>query len=635
MIVLRRLWALLPTNWTPWAYRGIHAATSLFPTRAQLPVQRLFSRLLAETTSIEETYSVWISFYEQTDAKARRAAMAHIARFVDTPLISILLPVFDPCPDHLHAAIESVREQFYTRWELCIADSADPAVAALLKQAQAQDPRIRVVRREQNSDIVSALQAASGAASGLFVALLHQDARLSPRALYDVAAEIAAQPAADIIYSDEDSIEESGLRSAPYFKPDWNPELMLGQNLIGNLAAYRRSLVEQVGGFCAGPSESEDYGLALHAVAATSPDRIVHIPNVLYHRRRSSGDRASAASAPDISSSNRRAVLKFLTCGLPDKEVAAAPSVPVFGRVIYPVPRPEPLVSVVIPTRDHADMLARTMAGLLGRTDYPAIEVLIVDNGSTEPAALALLGQLAQDDRVTVLRRPGPFNFAALNNAAVPEAQGELILLLNNDIDVIDPGWLREMVSHAIRPGIGAVGAKLLFQNDTIQHGGLTVGMFGTADHQYLNAPRDDNGYFGHLKMARNVTAVTAACLLVRRQAYLDVDGLNEAALPVEFNDVDLCLKLAEKGCRNVWTPHAELYHLESASRGYGYTPEKALRLKREAAYIQQRWGHILDHDPCWNPNLSLYSNGVTLAFPPRLPGLGANRASVASRLPP
>jgi O-antigen biosynthesis protein len=219
---------------------------------------------------------------------------------------------------------------------------------------------------------------------------------------------------------------------------------------------------------------------------------------------------------------------------------------------------------------------------------------------------------------VTVLRRPGPFNFAALNNTAVHEATAELILLLNNDIDVIDPGWLREMVSHAIRPGIGAVGAKLLFPNGTIQHGGLTIGMFGTADHQYLNAPRDDAGYFGHLKLARNVTAVTAACLLLRRQAYLDVGGLNEAALPVEFNDVDLCLKLAEKGYRNVWTPHAELYHLESASRGYDYAPEKALRLKREAAYIQQRWGHVLDHDPYWNPNLSLYSNGVTLAFPPR-----------------
>ena len=185
-----------------------------------------------------------------------------------------------------------------------------------------------------------------------------------------------------------------------------------------------------------------------------------------------------------------------------------------------------------------------------------------------------------------MLRRPGPFNYAALNNTAVREAKGELILLLNNDIDVIDPGWLREMVSHAIRPGIGAVGAKLLFPNETIQHGGLTVGMFGTADHQYLNAPRDDDGYFGHLKLARNVMAVTAACLLVRRQAFLEVGGLNEDQLPVEFNDVDLCLKLAEKGYRNLWTPYAEIYHLESASRGYGHSLEKAVRLKQEAAYI-------------------------------------------------
>ncbi len=395
---------------------------------------------------------------------------------------------------------------------------------------------------------------------------------------------------------------------------------MLGQNLIGHLGAYRRSLLERTGGFRGGPRESEAYDLALRAVAATSPDRIVHIPRVLYHRRQHSDDHSRRHASPEIrSEDNRRAVSEFLARASSGILPNLAPSVPFWGRVIYPVPQPAPLVSAVIPTRDHADMLARTMAGLLDGTDYSSIEVLIIDNGSTEPAALALLDQLALDDHVTVLRRPGPFNFAALSNAAVREATGELILLLNNDVEVIDPGWLREMVSHAIRSGIGAVGARLLFPNGTVQHGGLTVGMFGTADHQYLNAPRDDPGYFGHLRLARNVTAVTAACLLVRRQAYLEVGGLNEVELPVEFNDVDLCLKLVEKGYRNLWTPYAELYHLESGSRGYAHSPEKAIRLKRAAAYIARRWGYMLDHDPCWNPNLSLQSNGVTLAFPPRI----------------
>jgi GT2 family glycosyltransferase len=205
-----------------------------------------------------------------------------------------------------------------------------------------------------------------------------------------------------------------------------------------------------------------------------------------------------------------------------------------------------------------------------------------------------------------------------VNNQAVRQAAGELILLLNNDIDVIHPDWLREMVSHAIRPCIGAVGAKLLYPDSTIQHGGVTVGMFGAADHQYLNRPRGDPGYFGHLMLARNVTAVTGACLLVRRRTYLEVGGLNEVSLPVAFNDVDLCLKLVERGYRNLWTPYAELYHLESASRGSDETVEKAARSRLEIAYMRRRWGHRLDNDPYWNPNLSLLSHKIALAFPPR-----------------
>ena len=538
----------------------------------------------------------------------------------DPPSISILMPVFDPSPDYLRAAIKSVTQQFYPNWELCIADCSlvDPGVAAVLKRARLSDARIKVVRTDRSNALLPPVGVAMGLGGGSFIALLDHDAVLSPNALFDVAVAIAAQPAVDIIYSDEDKIDASGCRSMPYFKAGWNPELMLGQNLIGRFAVFRRALVDATGGFRAGLNGSEDYDLGLRAAAATSADRIVHIPRVLYHGRQADGGRAWTGAEPDArSSDNRRVVSEFLAQAASAGQAVA--SVPVWGRQIYPVPEPAPLVSVIIPTRDHADMLARVMAGLLRRTDYPSLDVIVVDNGSVEPDALALLEQFALDDRVTVLRRPGPFNYSVLNNEAVRRAKGELILLLNNDIDVIDPGWLREMVSHAVRPGIGAVGAKLLFPNETIQHGGITVGMYGLADHQYLNAPRDDPGYFNHLKLARNITAVTAACLLVRRQAFQEVGGLNEDSLPVEFNDVDLCLKLAARGYRNLWTPHAELYHLESASRGYGHSPEKAVRLNRGYAYIRQQWGYMLDHDPCWSPNLSLYTNGIALAFPPRL----------------
>ena len=472
--------------------------------------------------------------------------------------------------------------------------------------------------RDTNGHISAASNSALALATGSFVALLDHDDLLSPRALYEVAVRIAGQPGADILYSDEDHIDDTGRRSHPYFKPDWNPELMLAQNLINHLGVYRRDLVQRLGGLRIGLEGSQDYDLALRVVAETTPDRIVHIPRVLYHWRQRSRTQSFSEQALERCADNgRRAVLEFLAPHIPGVRVEPAPSVPAWNRVVYPVPTPEPLVSVIIPTRNHAEMLARTTDGLLGRTDYPSLEVLIVDNGSDEPAALALLETLSRDRRVRVLRSPGPFNYSALNNEAVRQATGELLLLLNNDIDVIEPDWLRELVSHAIRPGIGAVGAKLLYPNGLIQHAGITGGVLGVAGHQYLNKPRGDRGYAGHLKLTRNVMAVTGACLMLSRSSYLEAGGLNEAALPVAFNDVDLCLRLMEKGYRNLWTPYAELHHFESASRGADETREKAARFRSEIAYMRQRWGHQLDHDPYWNPNLAL-ANEITLAFPPR-----------------
>jgi glycosyltransferase involved in cell wall biosynthesis len=615
---LRRLWTLLPARWMPWAFSGFFYAAACLPQYPRTRVRSVLARLRAASTSMEQDYPSWIRLHEQTGVKARRKSAVHIASFVDPPLISILMSVVNSPPDHLRAAIKSVQDQFYPGWELCVADRSPPesAVASLLREAQARDPRIKLIREEIKGGIFAARNAAFGLASGSFIALLDHDDLISPRALYEVAARLVAQPAVDIIYSDQDLIDDTGIRSMPYFKPDWNPELMLGQNLIDRLGIFRRTQVERIGGFRTGLEGSQDYDLALRMVARTTPDRILHIPKVLYHRRKGSHD--SELVRNGCASNAQCAVRAFLSRGMPDARVEPAASSPAWNRVIYPVPQREPLVSVVIPSRNHAHLLARAVEGLLDRTDYRSLEVLIVDNGSDEPAALALLDRLARDSRVRVLRCPGPFNYSALNNLAVREAVGSLILLLNNDIDVINPDWLREMVSHAIRPGIGAVGAKLLYPDGSIQHGGITVGMFGVADRQYLNKPSSDSGYFGHLKLTRNVTAVTAACLLIRRDAYLEVGGLNEISLPVAFNDVDLCLKLMDRGYRNIWTPFAELYHLESASRGSDQSGAKFTRLKREIAYMRRRWGPWLDNDPQWNPNLSLHSTGISLAFPPR-----------------
>lgn len=619
--VLEFLWDLMPRSWAPGVYRRIFRASTHLRDPLRTKIRRFAAHLLARRADVERDYQAWIHLYERTDEAARRAAMAHIAHFDEQPLISIVMPVFNPPPEYLRAAIRSVQAQFYPRWELCIADDAstDPAVAALLRDLQAADPRIKIVWRERNGHISAASNAALDLATGSFVALVDHDDLLAPDALYQVAAHIADCPAADIIYSDEDHIDATGHRSSPYFKPDWDPELMLGQNLINHLGVYRRSLMQRLGGFRVGMEGSQDYDLALRAVAETTPDRIVHIPRILYHWRQLGRTRSFSESARDRCASNgRRAVQAFLETEQPGVCVQPTPSAPAWNRVIHPIPRPEPLVSVIIPTRNRADLLTRTLDGLLGRTEYPALEVLIVDNGSDEPAALTLLARLEQDGRVRVLRCPGPFNYSALNNRAVRDSTGELILLLNNDIDVINPDWLREMVSHAIRPGIGAVGAKLLYPNGTIQHGGVTVGVGGVAGHQYLHRPRDDAGYFGQLTLVRTVTAVTGACLLLRRQAYLEAGGLDDVSLPVAFNDIDLCLRLIERGYRNLWTPYAELYHYESASRGSDLVGEKAARFKREVTVMRQRWGDVLDHDPYWNPNLSLCSTDVALAFPPR-----------------
>jgi O-antigen biosynthesis protein len=619
--MLPRIRAIAATGWVTTARRRLIGVAARLPAPLRGRLRRIAGLMRADMREIDRAYPAWIDRYDRIDAGARLAMTTRIASMDQPPLISVLMPTFNPAPRHLLAAIQSVQAQIYPRWELCIADDAstDPAIAPLLRAAQAADSRIIVIWRERNGHISAATNSALSLAKGSFVALLDHDDLLAPNALYEVANHIADQPKTDLLYSDEDRVDEAGRRSTPYFKPDWDPDLMLGQNLVNHLGVYRRSLVERLGGFRVGIEGSQDYDLALRALAETAPDRIVHIPRVLYHWRQGGGGRSFSESTIERCARNgRRAVEEFLVPSVPGAIVQPAAATPLWNRVIYPVPKPEPLVSVIIPTRNQEDVLSRAVDGVLRRTDYPAMEVLIVDNESDEPSALALLARLGSDDRVRVLPHPGPFNFSALNNHAVNEAAGELVLLLNNDVDVINSDWLREMASHAIRPGIGAVGAKLLYPDGTIQHGGITVGVGGVAGHQYLHRSGGEVGYFGHLKLVRTVTAVTGACLMLRRQAYLEAGGLDEVSLPVAFNDIDLCLKLVARGYRNVWTPHAELYHTESVSRGSDRVGENAARYARDVATMRRRWGDLLDHDPYWNHNLSLSRAVPSLAFPPR-----------------
>jgi GT2 family glycosyltransferase len=600
-----------------WRHRG-DAHKLLFYIRVN-GVRKALNRIRSDirASSGADLYAEWIAAHDTPDLDKLRAQCAALPA---KPLISVVMPVYDTPAEVLRQAIESVRQQVYPHWQLCIADDASPSphVAEILREAQA-DERIRVTFRERNGHIAAASNSALELATGDFVALLDHDDVLPPHALYHVAAEIASHPDADIIYSDEDKLDETGARTDPYFKSDWDPELILGQNYLNHLTVYRRALIDSVGGFREGFEGSQDHDLVLRAAERTRPERIRHIPRVLYHWRIQRGARTFSSTQRDrAAEAARRAVAEHLERTGRTATVDAAPGG--YQRVTWPLPEPAPLVSLLVPTRDAVGLVRQCLDGLLGGTDYPNFEVIILDNDSRQPETLAYFEEVQRDPRVRVLAQPGPFNFSAINNAGVAAARGSVIGFVNNDIKVIGPGWLREMVGHAVRPEVGAVGAKLRYGDDTIQHGGVILGIGGIGAHAWRRFPADHPAPFGRLMLTRSFSAVTAACLVMRKALFEEVGGFDAEHLAVAFNDVDLCLKLRAKGLRVVWTPHAELYHLESVSRGGDLDADKRDRFRAESLRMRQAWGPLLDNDPFYNPNLTLHAMDYGLAFPPRLP---------------
>ncbi|MFT4101337.1 MAG: glycosyltransferase family 2 protein [Burkholderiaceae bacterium] len=564
-------------------------------------------------------YAQWIRRYDQRDAGWRRQAALSIEAMRTRPTISLLMPVFDPAPEFLLAVIESVRAQIYPHWELCIADdcSTDPAIGALLRRYADEDARIKVVFRESNGHIVHASNSALELVTGEFVGLLDHDDLLPDHALYAVAKTIVANPDAGLIFSDEDKVDADGVRSSPYFKCDWNLELFRSQNMISHFGVYRTSLIRQVGGFRPGFEGSQDYDLALRCIETLAPSQIIHIPRVLYHWRihsqsTSQGDQAK----PYAARAAQRALTEHMArIGL----LSQVEWLPFGFRVHYPLPTKLPKVAIVVPTYNRHDLLKQCIESVLEKTDYANIELIVVDNNSDEPASLAYLETLRRDSRVRVLIDRGPFNFSALNNGAISQTDAEFVVLLNNDTEVIEAGWLGEMVGVACQPGVGAVGARLLYPDDRVQHAGIVMGPLTLAGHAHRFLPKNAYGYFGRARLRQDISAVTAACLLVRRSLYQHVGGLDEVNLTVAFNDVDFCLRLQELGYRNVYTPFAQLYHHESATRGADASPTKRQRFQREVEYMQYRWQEVVRRDPAYSPNLTLNDEDFSLAWPPRI----------------
>lgn len=546
--------------------------------------------------------------FEKKTEDNRGVYMAEIEGWEEKPLISIVMPVYNTDPGFLREAIHSITAQFYPNWELCIADDAstDPAIRQILEQVCAGDARVRVVYREQNGHISLASNSAIEIADGEFVALMDHDDRLSKDALYWVAREIRNHPDVDLVYSDEDKIRADGGLSGPHFKPDWNEELFLTQNYINHLSVFRRDLLIEAGGLRAGYEGSQDHDLILRIVARTSPEKIRHIPRVLYHWRVFAGSGSFSQSFLSRAiDARRRAVRDYLADKYPGQNITVEDGPHDCNRIRYPLPDMAPRVSILIPTRDRLDYLKACIQSIEEKTDYTNYEIIIINNDSKEPQTLQYFQECAATDRISVIDYSGPFNFSAMNNLAAERASGTVLALVNNDIEVISEDWLSEMVSNAVRPEVGAVGAKLHYGNDSIQHAGVILNARGVAFHAFHTYPSDHKGYQLRLKLPQYISAVTAACLVVEKEKYLEAGGFDSDNLPVAYNDVDFCLKLLQRGYKNLFTPYAELYHHESVTRGSDIGLANERRLKREANFMREKWQSELSRDAHYNPNFS------------------------------
>jgi glycosyltransferase involved in cell wall biosynthesis len=594
----------------------------------------IFSRNFGESSFFDCTsdYTHWVHAYD-TLSPQQLSAMAETARHLPRrPLISVLMPVYNTPEQWLMRAIESVRSQIYDRWELCIADdaSAEPHVRPLLEKAAREDSRIKVVFRKTNGHISVASNSALELASGEFTALLDHDDELAPHALLCCAETILAHADAEAIYSDEDKIDKEGFRFDPHFKPDWNPDLLTSQNYFSHLTIYRTATLRAIGGFRTGLEGSQDWDVALRIIERIQPQHIHHIPRVLYHWRAVDGSTAMRRDEKDYAGISARKTLEEHFIRTRQK----ASLLMVHGghwHVQYPRPEPPPLVTLIIPTRNGRKLLATCVDSIFAKTSYPNFEILVADNDSDDPELIAFYKRMKASGRFNVLPCPGPFNFSAINNHAVQHVHGAIVGLLNNDLEIIHPEWLDEMVSHAVRPEIGAVGAKLYYPDFRIQHAGVITGLGGVAGHAFRCLPRHEPGIQFRPHLVHNVSAVTAACLVIRKSVYLEASGFDEN-IAVAFNDVDFCLRVQSLGYRNLFTPFSELIHHESASRGLENSPEKIRRFQREIEYIKARWGDRLLNDPAYNPNFSLDSEDFAFAYPPRitpLMGKGWQRSSV------
>ena len=537
-------------------------------------------------------YNDWISEYEVNDEEEDLKYK---------PLISVLIPVYNVSYKLLSKCIDSILNNTYSNFEICLVDDASTNEETLiaLDDYEKKDVRVRVKHRKENGHISKATNDALKMAKGEFIALVDNDDEITPNALYEIAKVINEHKDIDFIYSDEDKLNEHGRRCYPNFKPDFSPDTLLSLNYICHLTAIRKSLVEEVGGFEVGLEGAQDHDLFLKCTEKT--DKIYHIPKILYHWRMIEGSTSKKLDNKDYASDKGRIAISnaLKRRGLEGEVLIDEKST--YYIVDYKIKK-EPLVSIIIPTRDYADVTRTCLESIYKQTTYKNFEIILMNNNSEKEETFKLFDEYKKKyDNFRVIDANYEFNYSRINNDAVDKAKGEYICLLNNDTEVISKDWLTVMVSYAMLDHVGCVGPKLLYPDDTIQHGGVIVGLGGVASHAYVTDP-DDLGDFGRLRVPYNYAAVTAACLVTKKSKFLDVKGLEED-LKVAYNDIDFNLKLLDKGYKNIFVPQVSLHHFESKSRGYDTTPEKYERFKKEEEYMYEKWNKYIENDPFYNPN--------------------------------
>lgn len=558
-------------------------------------------------------YKEWIRLYGCLDEVSKQKMVAEIETFSYKPKVSIIMPVYDPPIQFLEEAIWSIRRQLYSHWELCIANDASKNhdVQQVLERHSSEDARIKTFLRQNNGHISAASNSALELASGEFVALMDHDDLLPEHALFWLAKTIISNPDVDLIYSDEDKIEANGQRVFPFFKPDWSPHLAISQAYLGHLICIRSDLVGRLQGWQEGTEGAQDYDLWLRA--SIFARKIVHIPEILYHWRIHPDSTAQDSQAkPYAHEVGRSAVQSYIKSRYPTQNISVESGDHLFTYRLQYNLQPDQMVSIIIPTRDRVDLLKPCIESILHESSWRNFEIIVLDNGSCEPSSLTYFEEIVQlRDQVRVVDANMPFNWSRLNNLGVQHANGDVFLFLNNDTKVISKNWLEYLIGYACLPDVATVGALLLFEDETIQHSGIVVGMGGWADHVFRAQAAEHTPYgpFVSPMLTRNVLAVTGACMAIERKKYEMLGGFDEEFI-ICGSDTELGLRAHKKELFNVLCAEAKLYHLESKTRT-SYIPESDF-VQSSKKYSPYRIDQI---DPFFNPNLSLDSTKPTFNF--------------------